>query len=82
MTTFTSEDRIAAAAQGDELPIKPFIVVKLKTNYGSQIIYPICEKAKIFCRLLGQQTLTPLNIKFIKELGYAIQVEPSEPRSL
>ena len=89
MTTFTTEDRIMAQViQPVELPAgnnyKPNlqIVVQLKTNYGQQTIYPICDKAKIFAKLLNQTTLTPLNIRVIKELGYEVVVKPSEPRNL
>ena len=81
MTTFTSEDRVAAAAE-IELPLKLEIHVKLKTNYGNQTIYPNCSKAYNFCRLLGQSTLTPLNVRVIKELGYEVVVDNLEPRVL
>ncbi len=83
MTTFTTEDRVTAAAlHGVEFGHKLYIVVKLRTNYGTQFIYPVCDKAKKFCTLLGQTTFTPFNIKCIKDLGYTIQVEATEPRTL
>lgn len=83
MTTFTTEDRITATvSQGVELGNKPYIVVKLRTTYGQQIIYPACEKARVFTKMLAQQTLTPYNISCIKELGYTIKVEQTEPKEL
>jgi hypothetical protein len=96
MTTFTTEDLNNARTVPDlsnqdafdelletqRLSRKLAIHVKLKTNYGSQTIYPNCDKAKIFCKLLNQTTLTPLNIRVIKELGYEVVVTPSEPRTL
>lgn len=90
MTTFTTEDRIMAQVitPVDELQHnlkfspKLQIVVRLKTNYGSQVIYPSCDKAKTFAKLLNQETLTPHNIRVIKELGYEVVVQPSEPRKL
>lgn len=90
MTTFTTEDRIMAqvivpvddAAAQVKLSPKLQIVVRLKTNYGSQVIYPACDKAKTFAKLLNQETLTPHNIRVIKELGYEVVVKPSEPRNL
>ena len=90
MTTFTTEDRIMAQVitPVDELQHnlkfspKLQIVVKLKTNYGSQVIYPACDRAKGFAKLLNQETLTPHNIRVIKELGYEVVVKPSEPSRL
>lgn len=85
MTTFTTEDRIMAQVIQPvaDLPNpKLQIVVRLKTNYGSRVIYPSCDKAKTFARLLNQETLTPQNIRVIKELGYEVVVKPSEPRML
>lgn len=82
MTTFTSEDRIAAAREQAELSNKLEIVVRLKTNYGQQTIYPVCERAKTFAKMLDQSTLTPLNIKHIKELGYIVALEPQQMREL
>lgn len=57
---------------------KPPIHVIVKTNYGNQTIYPNCESSKTFCRMLDQKTLTPLNIKYIRELGYQIVIDPQE----
>lgn len=57
---------------------KPPIHVKVKTNYGNQTIYPNCESSKTFCQMLDQKTLTPLNIKYIRELGYQLIIDPQE----
>ena len=55
--------------------IKPReLIVQIKNVYGSEKIYPYCEDAKTFCKLLGQTTLTDINIKYIKELGYTLTV--------
>lgn len=54
---------------------KPDIHVLVKTNYGNQTIYPACESSKTFCRMLDQKTLTPLNIKYIRDLGYRIVID-------
>lgn len=55
--------------------MKPNIKVRVKTNYGQQMIYPQCTGAKVFAKMLDQKTLTPLNIKHIKELGYEVIIE-------
>lgn len=57
---------------------KPIIHVLVKTNYGNQTIYPNCESSKTFCKLLEQKTLTPLDIKHIRELGYQVVIDPQE----
>ena len=55
------------------------IKVEIKSVYGKRLIYPVCEKAKLFANLIGQKTLGELgyseyNINSIKELGYSIEV--------
>ena len=48
------------------------IKVRIKTVYGNTLIYPICDKAKIFAELKGQKTLTSQDIARIKSLGYSV----------
>ena len=55
------------------------IKVDNKNIYGKELIYPVCEKAKLFANLIGQKTLGEIgyseyNIKRIKELGYSVEV--------
>ncbi len=49
------------------------IQIQIRTVYGNERIYPICDKAKVFARLVGQSTLTRADIAKIKELGFAIE---------
>lgn len=51
------------------------ILVRIKNVYGTDLVYPVCDKAKIFARLAAQKTLTDWTITQIKELGYTIKVE-------
>ena len=51
------------------------IKVKIKNVYGSDKVYPVCEKALTFARIAGAKTLTDLTIKHIKALGYTISVD-------
>mgnify|MGYP000073547476 CR=1 FL=1 len=51
------------------------IKVKIKSNYGKDLIYPVCEGAFIFARLTDTKTLTSYAIANIKALGYAIEVQ-------
>ncbi len=50
------------------------ILVDIKSVYGIDKIYPVCEKAKTFCEMLNTKTLTDHAIKKIKELGYTVNV--------
>ena len=50
------------------------ITVKVKTVYGVDQIYPICEKAQLFADIAGTKTLTSQTLKLVKQLGYTIQV--------
>ena len=51
------------------------ITVSVKSVYGRQTIYPVCEQAKLFTHLTGNKTLSQSNIATIKALGYTITVE-------
>jgi len=50
------------------------IHVKIKNIYGTETIYPACEKSKLFVNLLKQTTLTRRDIQIIKALGYEIEI--------
>ncbi len=48
------------------------IYVTIKNVYGNELVYPACEKAKLFAKLAGHTTLTQHDVKTIKELGYKL----------
>jgi hypothetical protein len=58
------------------------ITVRIQNNYGSQQIYPACTQSALFTDLVGQRTLTHSQIQIIKQLGFKIEVKPSEPVAL
>ncbi len=58
------------------------IKVKIKTIYGTERIYPACDKAQVFCDLIAQNTLTGDDIEKIKKLGYEVQVVSDHPATL
>lgn len=58
------------------------IRVNVRNVYGNETIYPACEKAKVFCLMLNQKTLTRANIRHIKELGYFVELSMSGLESL
>jgi hypothetical protein len=53
------------------------ITVKLKSVYGNDLIYPVCDTAVLLASLTGKKTFTPESIETIKELGYTVTVQPS-----
>jgi len=51
------------------------IAVEIKTVYGNEAIYPVCNRSKLFAEIAGTKTLTRDVINKIKALGYEIQVK-------
>lgn len=49
------------------------ILVEVREVYGTQHVYPVCEKAKFFCQLTGKKTLTHAMLCVIEANGYAIK---------
>jgi hypothetical protein len=48
------------------------LIVEKKSVYGNQLIYPVCNKAKLFASISGNKTLLPEVIEDIKKLGYKL----------
>ena len=46
------------------------LIVEKKSVYGNQLIYPVCDKAKLFANISGNKVLLPGVIECIKKLGY------------
>jgi len=51
------------------------ITLEVKTHYGTQYIYPVCDTAEKLTALTGKKTLSHNDIKKIISLGYVIQVQ-------
>ena len=58
------------------------ISVEIRNVYGISKVYPVCDKAKTFASMVGQQTLTDQNISHIKKLGYCVKVMQNQPATL
>ena len=58
------------------------IQVSIKSVYGNQLIYPVCDKAKYFAKLARTSTLTPQAIDLIKRIGFDILVVDNKPNQL
>lgn len=54
------------------------IQVLVRTVFGNETVYPVCEKAKLFAKIAGTKTLCPTALSSIKALGYEIEVIPSK----
>jgi hypothetical protein len=57
------------------LAIDKRLIVKKKTVWGTERIYPICERSRLFTRLIGQKTLDRSAIEIIRQLGYDFKHE-------
>jgi hypothetical protein len=55
------------------------IVVRIKTVYGVDKVYPVCEKAQLFADIAGTTTLRPSDLKAIQALGYGVTIEQKQP---
>ena len=53
------------------------IKVQIRTVYGVETVYPICDKAKAFASIARTKTLTPEILYQIKALGYGIINQPT-----
>lgn len=50
------------------------IQVEVKNVYGTELIYPVCDKAKLFGNIAGTKTLTMSVLRNIERLGYQIEL--------
>lgn len=55
------------------------ITVEIKTVYGKQVIYPVCENAYAFASLTKKKTFSFDDVVNINKLGFRIAVTPSSP---
>ncbi len=58
------------------------ITVRIKNNYGTEYIYPVCPNAQNFADIADTKTLTPYVITLIKSLGFKVIVQPTELKEL
>lgn len=50
------------------------IQVRIRNAFGKEFIDPICDNAKIFCKIAGCKTLTRAQVDDIKSLGFGVEV--------
>ena len=51
------------------------ITVTVKSVYGVDRIYPVCNTSHLFSDLTGAKTFSKAHIEIIKQLGYDVNVE-------
>jgi hypothetical protein len=51
------------------------IIIAIKTVYGNQSIYPVCDNAKLFAEIAGTKTLTKQAIQKIMALGVTVELD-------
>lgn len=51
------------------------IQVAEKSVYGNILVYPVCEKAILFAKLLNKKTFTHADLCTIEALGYTIECQ-------
>ena len=56
------------------------ITVQIKSVYGRDLVYPVCQTANVFARIAGTETLTDTVVWYIKSLGYAVNVDNGPSR--
>jgi hypothetical protein len=58
------------------------IHVRVMDVYGRRVVYPVCDKAKVFASIAGTTSLTETTLRCIKKLGYEIHVIPNAQPTL
>lgn len=69
--------KLERALRSDKL-----LKVRVVPQYGQTAIHPACPQSELFAKMLGQKTLTQENVQIIKDLGYVVQVLPTQPKML
>jgi hypothetical protein len=58
------------------------IIVRMTTQFGVNVIIPVCPTAVKLAELSGNKTMTVKAIAVIKALGYTVNVEQTLPLTL
>jgi len=49
------------------------LIIKIKSVYGEDKIYPACDTAETFATLIGKKTFSATDLKHIRTLGYTVK---------
>lgn len=56
------------------------ITVQVKTVYGTEQVYPVCQQAQMFAAVAGTKTLTHSALQAIEAAGHTIKVQAVQPK--
>lgn len=48
--------------------------VEIKSVYGTSLVYPVCDKAQLFAKLIAKKTFPKHVIDILQELGYELDI--------
>tara|TARA_R110002020_G_scaffold374929_1_gene586174 strand:+ start:673 stop:870 length:198 start_codon:yes stop_codon:yes gene_type:complete len=51
------------------------LIVKMKSNYGRTLCYPVNGNAHAFLAIQGGKTLSDRTLRIVEKMGFDIQVE-------
>lgn len=51
------------------------ILIRLTSNYGTPVAYPLCDNARAFAAIAGTKTLTRAALERIRALGFRVEIE-------
>ena len=51
------------------------ILVKKKSNYGNEAVYPMNNLGVTLCKLLGTKTFTSRHIHDLKGIGFTFEIQ-------
>ena len=51
------------------------MIVEIRSVYGVEQVYPVCDKAKLFASIAGTKTLTHKVMIDIASLGYSVTLK-------
>lgn len=52
------------------------IVVEVRSVYGKEMVYPICDSARLFALIANKKTLDHATLCMIEALGFTINQVP------
>jgi hypothetical protein len=55
------------------------IVILAKEVYGRQMFYPVCDTSRLFAAIADRATLSEVNVRRIRQLGYEVTVTHPKP---
>ncbi len=58
------------------------LALNIKSVYGKELIYPVCNGAKALARIAGTKTLSRNNIEDAKALGHTFVVVPTAVKEI